>query len=215
MPVIRSLRACLPLIAAVVVPGTASAVDAYPDSISVSAPSAAESGATQGSDFWFTAGVGRYDAKDYSRGADASHDGTHIGGGEADIALSYAWLDSGLMLRLRSNYLIDFTSNTAEELALSGGVALGSSRTLWVTSGVSRLTDVSNTRQRPGVGIPVELIWYPVHGLELMVHGNFNDDRKFYGVVLGWAIGHRPSARRLKLSWRAVRAVSASSAASA
>jgi hypothetical protein len=193
MPVIRSLRACLLLIAAVVVPGTASAVDAYPDSISVPASPAAESGARRGSDFWFTAGVGRYDAKDYPRGADATHDGTHIGGGEADIALSYAWLDSGLMLRLRSNYLIDFTSNTAEELALSGGVALGSSRTFWITTGVSRLTDVSNTRQAPSVGIPVELIWYPVHGLELMVHGNFNDDRKFYGVVLGWAIGHRPA----------------------
>jgi hypothetical protein len=140
------------------------------------------------SDWWPSLGIGSYGGKNYARGPGTTTDGTHVGGGSALVALSYAHNDAGFLARLRSAYLTDFTSNTAEEVAFEAGFALGSSRKLWLAAGVSRLTDVADDRQRPVVGAPVELLYFPIRGLEIAGHVNFNEHRDFYGFTVAWAI---------------------------
>ena len=140
------------------------------------------------SDWWPSIGIGSYDGKNFSRGAGTTVEGTHVGGGEGMVGLSYANNDAGFLARLRSAYLTDFTSNTAEEVALEAGFAIGTSRKLWLATGVSRLTDVADDRQRPIVGAPVEILFFPLRGLEIAAHANFNQHRDFYGFTVGWAI---------------------------
>jgi hypothetical protein len=52
----------------------------------------------------------------------------------------------------------------------------------WFAVGLSRLSDVSKCKQSPDVGVPVELICYPLRGLELAAHADFNDARHFFGA---------------------------------
>ncbi|HZP12465.1 MAG TPA: hypothetical protein VFB36_08600, partial [Nevskiaceae bacterium] len=84
-----------------------------------------------------------------------------------------------------------FTSNRADETALEAGLPLAWQKKLWAAAGVSRLSDVSNTRKAPTIGFPVEIDYYPVRGLELMVHANFNKDDNYVGFGIGGAIGRQ------------------------
>ena len=157
-------------------------------SVGASASAATPAREHSGTDWWPSLGFGSYGGKNYARGPGTTIDGTHVGGGEGMFALSYANNDAGFLARIRSAYLTDFTSNTAEEVAFEPGFALGPSRKLWLAAGVSRLTDVANDRQRPIVGAPVEVLFFPLRGLEIAGHANFNSHRNFYGFTVGWAI---------------------------
>ena len=144
-------------------------------------------------DFWLSLGVGAYQGEDYDEDDEASGgsaEASGVGGPSVHGALNYV-TQADVLLRLRVSYLIGFTSNTAEEVGGLVGLALGSSRRLFATVGVSRLTDVSNQTQSPTVGVPIELLFYPTEALELSVYGNVNDDSNFIGASIGFAIGRR------------------------
>lgn len=170
-----------------------SAADSYPDTIRVGDRPAEVDPAVRHNDIWITTAIGSYDAKNYPEGSATTPEGTHVGGGAVSVAATWAGNRGGYLVRLKSSYLTDFTSNTAEEVGLLVGAALADSRKVWASVGVARLTDVSNHRQSPTVGVPVELLWFPIRGLEVSVFGDFNDDRDFGGFTVGWAIGrHKP-----------------------
>jgi hypothetical protein len=157
----------------------------------VAAAPDADTGANTSADFWWTLAAGRYVARDYGGGPQATHDGTHVGGPQLQSSLNWVPPGQGYLLRLRGSAMFDFTSNLADELALSAGLPLDAGRKLWIAGGVSALSDVSNHRQSPTSGLPLELLWFPVRGLELSLNGNFNRDRNFFGLSVGWAIGRR------------------------
>jgi hypothetical protein len=140
-------------------------------------------------DFWFGIGGGAYTGEDYDPPPNPQPDDDYDAGGYAmHMSLNAA---GPALFRIRSSWYEGYTSNTAEEVAATIGVPLSPSREFWLAAGVSRLTDVSNEKQSPTVGVPIELLFYPVRGLELMIHGNFNDDSNFVGIAVGGAIGHR------------------------
>ncbi len=142
--------------------------------------------AQPGADAWASLGAGYYDGQDY--GAPAGQPKTQAqktGGWEVYAALTAG---SRVAARLRANGLTDDTNNTAEEVAGEVGMALGSTRA-YAFAGLSRLTDVANDRQRPIVGVPLELLLYPARGLELGLHGNLNARSDFIGVTIGGVFG--------------------------
>lgn len=107
------------------------------------------------------------------------------GGAELMAALNVGrpWL-----ARLRGAWLLDYTRNTAEDVGLLFGAALGT-RAAYLAAGVSRLTDVANDRQRTIVGVPVELLLYPTRGLEVAIHGNLNSQSRFIGLTVSGVFG--------------------------
>jgi hypothetical protein len=138
-------------------------------------------------DFWLSFGVGGYEGQDYDPppGRQKTR-AQEVGGGEVMLALNLA---GPVLARLRVAYLVDFTSNTAEDVGALVGLPLDAERRVFLATGVSRLTDVSNTRQSPTIGVPVELLFYPWRGLELGLHGNFNPDSDFVGVTAAGVFG--------------------------
>ncbi|HKY93056.1 MAG TPA: hypothetical protein VJM11_18545 [Nevskiaceae bacterium] len=156
-------------------------------SIRADPPSEVPGAASAESDLWFSLGAGGYAGQDYSRDEGESAESVDVGGAEGNVTLTYAHSSRNWLVRLRAAKLLDFTSNSAEEIAIGAGLPLGASA--WVTLGVSRLTDVANDRQTPVVGAPMELIWFPVSNLEVLLHGNLNRHSNFVGVTVGWAFG--------------------------
>jgi hypothetical protein len=145
--------------------------------------------ADQGSDFWLSLGGGFYDGEDYDPPpGQAESDAETAKGGEALLALNFA---GPVLARLRATWMIDYTSNTAEDVGALIGLPLGTSRRAYLAAGVSRLTDVSNRKQAPIVGVPVELLFYLTRGLEVGVHGNFNSDSDFAGITIAGVFGKR------------------------
>lgn len=152
----------------------------------LNAPWAAAAG--DSGDFWVSLGAGVYGAQDYDAPAGQKKgDAQRTGGGEGVLAMSYA---GPVLLRLRASWMLEFTSNTAEEVGGLVGLPVVPSK-IYVAAGVSRLTDVSNHQQSPTVGVPLELLLYPTRGLELGIHGNFNPDSDFIGVTLSGVFGKR------------------------
>ncbi|MEQ1439598.1 hypothetical protein AAG565_09555 [Fontimonas sp. SYSU GA230001] len=138
-------------------------------------------------DGWISFGGGYYNGQDYEAPAGSPKgDAERVGGYEAMLAFNHA---GPVLLRLRSTWMFDFTSNTAEEVAALVGLPLAPGRQLYLAAGVSRLTDVSNTQQSPTVGVPIELLFYPTRGLEVGVHGNLNPDSDFIGFTFGGVFG--------------------------
>ncbi|WP_028079345.1 hypothetical protein [Solimonas soli] len=137
-------------------------------------------------DIWGSVGAGYYDGEDYAPPPGGTKsDAQKVGGWEGYAALTFG---SRAAARLRAAWMADYTSNTAEEVAAEIGMALYSTKA-YLFAGASRLTDVANDRQRPIVGVPVELLFYPTRGLELGVHGNLNSQSDFIGVTLGGVFG--------------------------
>jgi hypothetical protein len=141
--------------------------------------------------FWGGIGGGAYTAKDYPPDAGSQDDPDHNKVGGYSIHGTLNFTGSMATFRIRQSALFGFTSNRADETALEAGLPLGWNKTLWAAAGVSRLTDVSNTRKAPTVGFPLELDYYPVRGLELMVHANFNKDDNYVGFGISGAIGRQ------------------------
>lgn len=153
-------------------------------------PQGARPATAERSDFWVGVGIGAYEGQDYDRVcANGSNDCRAVGGGSAHLALDYA--QGRNRVRLRTAVYTGFTSNAAEETALMVGRPLDPQGRLHLLAGVSRLTDVSADTQAPTVGVPIDLLAYPLRGLELGLHGNFNPDADFVGVSIAWAIGRR------------------------
>ncbi|TJY56616.1 hypothetical protein E4T66_18795 [Sinimarinibacterium sp. CAU 1509] len=139
-------------------------------------------------DFWVSLGAGVYGAQDYDApSGQQKGDAQRTGGGEGVLAMSYA---GPVLLRLRASWMLEFTSNTAEEVGGLIGLPVVPSK-VFVAAGVSRLTDVSNRQQSPTVGVPIELLFYPTRGLEMGIHGNFNPDSDFIGVTLSGVFGKK------------------------
>ena len=144
----------------------------------------------EGPNFWVGLGGGGYTGQNYPSDAGSSGDDNNkVGGYAAHFSLNFEGRSAEF--RIRHSWLFHFTSNTANELAGEVGIPLSADRKFWASAGVSRLTDVSNSRKAPTVGAPVELRFYPARGLELMVHGNFNKDDNFVGVAVAGAIGRQ------------------------
>jgi hypothetical protein len=140
---------------------------------------------------WFGLGGGGYTGQGYDQPPGATNSDSYNVGGYAAHATLNVTFDAAT-LRYRHSVMFGFTQNTAEEDAILGGLPLEGSHRLWFDVGVSRLADVSNTRKAPTIGIPLELVLYPVRGLELMVHANVNHDSSFVGFAIAGAIGrHR------------------------
>lgn len=141
-------------------------------------------------DGWVSLGGGWYNGEDYDDdpAADDDEDAASADGAALHLSINRG---GPVLLRLRASWLLDYTSNTAEEVAGMVGIPLGADRNTWLAAGVSRLTDVSAEQQSPTLGVPVEIIWYPVRGLELALQGNFNDDSNFIGIAIGGAIGRQ------------------------
>ena len=149
--------------------------------------------AGEGPNIWVGLGGGGYTGQNYPNDSGSQEDRDHnkVGGYAAHFSLNFEGRSAEF--RIRHSWLFHFTSNTANELAAEVGIPLSPDRKFWASAGVSRLTDVSNSRKAPTVGAPLELRFYPARGLEFMVHGNFNKDDNFIGVAVAGAIGrHRP-----------------------
>ncbi len=139
---------------------------------------------------WGGLGGGAYTGQDYPDDPSSSDDEhTKVGGYQTHASFNLTGRAVGL--RGRWTHMFDFTSNAADEYAAEAAVSLLPSRQLWLAAGVSRLTDVSNDRKAPTIGFPVEVMFYPVRGLELMVHANFNEDSNYIGFGVGGAIGRQ------------------------
>ncbi len=141
--------------------------------------------------FWGGIGAGGYTGKNYPPDAGSVDDPDHnkVGGYEINGSLNFTGPNA--TFRFRETALFHFTSNRADETALEAGLPIGLQKKLWAAAGISRLSDVSNSRKAPTVGFPLELDYYPVRGLELMVHANFNKDDNYVGVGIGGAIGRK------------------------
>lgn len=151
------------------------------------AASAADS--APASDFWIGLGAGYYGGQDYEPPAGQQKTQAYkVGGWEGVLNANLA--SGSFLLRARGAWMLDYTNNTAEDVGALLGLALGSRR-VYLAAGASRLTDVANDRQRPIVGVPVELLLYPTRGLELAVHGNLNAQSHFIGVTLAGVFGKR------------------------
>lgn len=138
-------------------------------------------------DGWISFGGGYYDGQDYDAGpGERKDDDERAGGYEGMLAFNHA---GPVLLRLRASWLLEYTSNTAEEVGALVGLPLGPDRRVYLAAGVARLTDVSNEGQSPTVGVPVELLFYPTRGFEVSVHGNFNPDSDYIGFTLGGVFG--------------------------
>ncbi len=141
--------------------------------------------------FWGGIGAGAYTGKNYPPDAGSQDDPGHNDVGGYSIHGSFNFTGPQATFRIRQSALFGFTSNRADETALEAGLPLAWEKKLWAAAGVSRLSDVSNSRKAPTVGFPVELDYYPVRGLELMVHANFNKDDNYVGFGISGAIGRQ------------------------
>ncbi len=140
-------------------------------------------------DVWIGLGAGYYGGQDYEAPAgQPKTQAQKVGGWEGVLNANLA--TGPLLLRARGAWMLDYTRNTAEEVGLLAGAGLGSRR-VFLLAGASRLTDVASDRQRPVVGVPVELLFYPTRGLELALHGNFNAHSDFVGVTIAGVFGKR------------------------
>ncbi|HUP92255.1 MAG TPA: hypothetical protein VM074_08410 [Solimonas sp.] len=152
-------------------------------------PLAAAANPLEGGDTYVTLGGGYYNGNDYPPDPNASTpEASSVDGGAAHLSLTNT---NVVLLRVRGSWYFDYTSNVAEEVAGLVGLPLTTDHNVWFNAGVSRLTDVSNKQQSPTVGFPLELVYYPVRGFELMVHGNINKDSNFIGIAVGGAIGRQ------------------------
>ena len=140
--------------------------------------------------FWGGLGGGAYTGKNYPPDGD-TYDPNHNDVGGYSVHGSFNFTGPQATFRIRQSEYFGFTSNTADETAIEAGLPLAWQKKLWIAAGVSRLSDVSNTRKSPTIGFPLELDLYPVRGLELMIHANFNKDDNFVGFGIGGAIGRR------------------------
>lgn len=145
-------------------------------------PAPAESG-----DNWISFGGGYYDGQDYDPPPGEGPGQTESADG-AELMLAFN-VAGPVLLRVRASWLLDYTSNTAEDVGVMVGLPLGPDRKAFLAAGASRLTDVSNEGQSPIVGVPIELLFYPTRGLEVSVHGNLNPDSDFIGITLGGVFG--------------------------
>lgn len=143
------------------------------------------------SNFFVGLGAGGYVGEEYEKPSGCCFDPEAYEVGGYALHASFNVAMAGTLVRFRHSLLTAFTSNVADETALAFGLALTPERNVWATVGVSRLTDVSNQKKSPTVGVPIELIAYPVRGLELMLHGNVNGDSNFIGVAIAGAIGRQ------------------------
>lgn len=141
--------------------------------------------------FWGGIGAGGYTGKNYPDDAGSQDDPGHNNVGGYSIHGSLNFTGPQATFRIRQTALFNFTSNRADETAFEAGLPLAWEKKLWAAAGVSRLSDVSNSRKAPTVGFPVELDYYPVRGLELMVHANFNKDDNYVGFGISGAIGRQ------------------------
>lgn len=164
------------------------AAQSRPDAARAGARDRAAARPAQTGDFWVSLGGGAYTGEEYEQPANDPNSSSYDVGGYAAHA-SFNMSNGDVLLRVRSSWLFDYTNNTAEEVGVSIGLPLARDRSVWASVGVSRLTDVSFTQQSPTVGVPVDLAFYPTRGLELLVHGNLNDDSNFIGVAISGVIG--------------------------
>ncbi|HEX4871751.1 MAG TPA: hypothetical protein VFV27_05490 [Nevskiaceae bacterium] len=141
-------------------------------------------------DLWLTPALGYYKGQGYDNVCRSSTpDCDDVGGPSGHLSLNLR--TPRLLVRLRASYLVGYTSNTAEEVALGLGLPLGSSGRRHFVVGVSRLTDVAADRQGPTVGVPLELLLHSSEGgVEFSLHGNLNDDSDFIGALVGWPFGY-------------------------
>ncbi|MFA5938636.1 MAG: hypothetical protein WC809_04700 [Sinimarinibacterium sp.] len=138
-------------------------------------------------DNWISFGGGYYNGQDYEAPPGEQKDeAERVDGYEGMLAFNAA---GPVLLRLRASWLLNFTSNTAEEVGALVGLPLGPDRRVYLAAGVARLTDVSNEGQSPTVGVPIELLFYPTRGFEVSVHGNLNPDSDYIGFTLGGVFG--------------------------
>lgn len=144
------------------------------------------SGQADDNNFWLSLGGGWYAGSDFDPPpGKPKTDAEKVGGPNLFAALNYGGPVIG---RLRASVMLGYTRNTAEEFAGEVGFAMKPLQ-LYVLTGVSRLTDVANDRHRPIVGVPLELLYYPVRGLELGIHGNLNSKSDFVGFTIAGAFG--------------------------
>lgn len=136
--------------------------------------------------FWLSLGGGWYTGSDFDPApGKPKTDAEKVGGPNLFAALNYGGPVIG---RLRASVMLEYTRNTAEEIAGEMGFAMKPLQ-LYALAGVSRLTDVANDRHRPIVGVPLELLYYPVRGLEFGIHGNLNSKSDFAGFTVAGVFG--------------------------
>jgi len=144
---------------------------------------------SQGPNLWVGLGGGAYTAEDYEDDPQSQEDNQHVkvGGFETHFTFNVDGPQFGG--RFRWSHMLSFTNNAADEMAAEAKLRVSPDRKFWLALGVSRLTDVSNTRKAPTVGFPLEVMYYPVRGLELSIHGNINEDKSYIGFGVAGALG--------------------------
>jgi hypothetical protein len=143
---------------------------------------------------WINVSSGGYGGEDYetSPGEEDSEDEDVVGA----VLFASINYESDYIVRLRASNMYGFTSQSAQETALMAGKRLDESGRFYLLAGISRLTDISEAKHSPTVGLPVEALFYPLRGIELSLFGNLNEDSSFVGLGIGFALGkHRAGPR--------------------
>jgi hypothetical protein len=141
--------------------------------------------------YWAGLGGGFYTAQDYPDDDPSDNDDqkAEVGGPQTHFTFNMDGARVGG--RFRWTHMFNFTNNAADEMAAEVRLAVADDRRFWVAAGIARMTDVSNKRKAPTVGVPLEVMFYPVRGLELSVHANLNKDKSYIGFGVAGAIGRR------------------------